>query len=69
MSDENSGGLLRPARAVCSRYDIVTRTLTRWEDDPDLGFPMPVIIRNRRYWREDDLVLWERARARKREAV
>ncbi len=29
----------------------------------DSGFPHPIIIKRRRFWRLSDLVAWERARA------
>jgi hypothetical protein len=54
---------LQPARFVCERYKIVGRTLSRWEGDENLGFPKPTVIRNRRYWREGELVAWERSQA------
>jgi hypothetical protein len=60
---------LHPARFVCERYKIVGRTLSRWELDEKLGFPKPTIIRTRRYWREDELVAWERAHAVRRTAA
>jgi hypothetical protein len=54
---------LHPARFVCERYKIVGRTLARWELDEELGFPKPIVIRTRRYWREDELATWERSKA------
>ena len=60
---------LHPARFVCQRYQIVGRTLARWELDEKLGFPKPTIIRTRRYWREDELVAWERSQAAKARAA
>ena len=53
---------LLPARVVWSRYGVVERTLARWLDDGRLCFPRPVLINGRRYWREADLVEWERSR-------
>jgi hypothetical protein len=43
----------------------VGRTLSRWELDEKLGFPKPTVIRKRRYWREDELIAWERSQASK----
>jgi hypothetical protein len=51
-----------PSIKVQRRYDICSRTLNRWEDKRDLGFPRPVLINRRRYWRLADLQAWERAR-------
>ena len=28
--------------AVARRYDKTTRTIDRWAEDPDLGFPKPM---------------------------
>jgi hypothetical protein len=56
---------LHPVRFVCERYNVVGRTISRWEDDTKLGFPKPTVIRNRRYWREAELVAWERSQASK----
>jgi hypothetical protein len=33
-------------RAVATRYDISMRTLDRWLDRPDLGFPRPTMVRH-----------------------
>jgi hypothetical protein len=59
---------LLSSRAVRKRYgNVVGRTLTRWEDDPDVDFPKHITITNgpraRRYWRITDLERWERERA------
>lgn len=53
---------LLPARAVWTRYGVTDRTLARWLEDAKLDFPRPVLINARRYWREADLVEWERSR-------
>lgn len=31
-------------------------TLHRWQRDPDLGFPQPLFISRRRFWREAELI-------------
>lgn len=52
---------------VCRRYGIVPMTLFRWLRDRDLGFPQPaMLVRDRRYWREADLIVWERHSAPRR---
>jgi hypothetical protein len=55
---------LVPSRKVLERYLICDRTLDRWVVNPALGFPKPVIINRRRYWRVADLAAWERVRAK-----
>lgn len=57
-------GPLLPARAVWSRYGVSDRTLDRWIGNAALGFPKPVIINKRRYFRERQLQAWEVARAK-----
>jgi predicted DNA-binding transcriptional regulator AlpA len=46
--------------AVCSRYDSISRsTLWRWTRDPEVGFPNPVYIAARPFWRLADLERFE----------
>jgi hypothetical protein len=54
-----------PDRRVCSRYEVTTRTLARWDANPALGFPRPIVINGRKYRREDELEVWERGRVAK----
>jgi predicted DNA-binding transcriptional regulator AlpA len=54
-----------PAAQVWKRYGKTDRTLDRWLKDEALGFPRPVVIRNRRYFKEAELQAWERAQASK----
>lgn len=59
-----------PAREVRARYGVVSRTVDRWLKDESMGFPAPAdVIRGRRYWREADLIEWERTRAANRPAA
>jgi predicted DNA-binding transcriptional regulator AlpA len=58
-----SNSPLLPARNVLKRYDIADRTLDRWLNNELLGFPRPIVINKRRYFRECELQDWERARA------
>jgi hypothetical protein len=62
MSESDDGPLL-PARKVLDRYGVCDRTLDRWCAREDLGFPKPIRIHQRRYFRERDLLVWERTRA------
>jgi hypothetical protein len=54
---------LLPERAVAERYQKHTRTLRRWDQTPDLGFPPPIIIRKRRYRDADAIAAWEKKQA------
>ena len=37
---------------------ISQMTLWRWMQDPQLGFPEPIYIGRRRYWRESEILEW-----------
>jgi len=52
------------ARQVLTRYGITDMTLWRWLADDGLGFPRPLKINRRRYFKEADLMAWERHRAK-----
>ncbi len=40
---------------VADRYSISVRTLERWLRDPAIGFPKPMMINKRRFFRASDL--------------
>ena len=40
-----------PAAAVRSRYGVSDMSLWRWLRDPKLGFPRPMRINGRRFWK------------------
>jgi predicted DNA-binding transcriptional regulator AlpA len=44
-------------------------TIFRWLADPKLGFPQPIRINGRRYWRLADLQAFEARQASKKEAA
>jgi hypothetical protein len=52
-----------PTKKVSERYQVADRTIARWQDDPALAFPAPMVVNGRKYWDEDELIAWERARA------
>ena len=68
MNTSTSDNML-PAATVWKRYGKTDRTLDRWLKDETLGFPRPVIIRNRRYFKEAELLNWEIAQASKVKAA
>lgn len=64
MSIENgANSQLLPTRAVCRRYGVSDRTISRWERDPDLQFPQPVTINKRKYYDASALTAFDRAQA------
>ena len=50
-------------RQQASRYQRSVRTIERWGDDPELGYPPEIDINGHRLRRESDLERWERERA------
>ena len=52
-----------PTRKVCERYQVVSRTLDRWDQRPELEFPKPEYINGRKYRDEAALDEWDRRRA------
>ena len=58
------------AKQVRARYGNVSdMALWRWLRDERLGFPQPLLINSRRYWRLSSLTNWELAQAGKREVA
>jgi hypothetical protein len=57
--------VLLPDRLVAERYDVTVRTLERWDEKTELGFPKPVYVRRRRFRVIDKLDEWDRGNARK----
>lgn len=64
MADQNPNPNKRiPAAVVRSLCGgISDMTLWRWLDDDALGFPRPIYIARRRYWREVEVIDWLEAR-------
>jgi hypothetical protein len=52
-------------RQTAARYDVVVRTVERWDKQPELGFPPAVRINRRRYRVLAELEEWDRRNARK----
>jgi len=48
-----------PAAQVKQRYGVTDMSLWRWLKDASLGFPHPIRINGRRFWRLADLRAWE----------
>jgi hypothetical protein len=65
MSDDSQKVYI-PATKVRERYGgISDMSLWRWERNPEMGFPAPITINRRRYWRLTDLERWEYLRERR----
>jgi hypothetical protein len=67
MDDQSSPGdrgPYLPKPKVAERYRNTSRTIDRWRDDPDLGFPAPIDINGFKYWSLPELITWEQERAR-----
>jgi predicted DNA-binding transcriptional regulator AlpA len=47
---------------VMAHFSVCDTTLFRWQRDPAVDFPRPMIIRRRRYWRESDIERWAQHR-------
>jgi hypothetical protein len=42
---------LLPAKKVQQRYDVSDRTIDRWAESETVGFPRPIVVNRRKYWR------------------
>ena len=62
MSSNRANWLSR--RAQANRYGRTTRTIRRWETDPDLNYPPGIMINGQSYRREDHLDAWDAERAK-----
>lgn len=51
------------ATQLSRRFGISQMSLWRWLHDAKLNFPAPVQIRERNYWRLEEIVDWERKAA------
>jgi predicted DNA-binding transcriptional regulator AlpA len=56
---------LIPAPAVASELGVTRRTLGRWLIDLNLGFPRPIEINCRLYFRRAELEAWKAGRLRR----
>jgi predicted DNA-binding transcriptional regulator AlpA len=61
MSDNSEDYLTGPD--VDRRYNRSSQTRWRWSKDPDLGFPKPIRIKNRLFYRRSEIEEWERCMA------
>jgi hypothetical protein len=54
-----------PTRLLCERFNVCDRTIARWQLDPKLGFPSPILINGRKYFDENKVAQWEREQVSK----
>ena len=50
---------LLPGPAVQERFGVTSMSIYRWRKNPNLGFPAPLSINGRNYWRAADLAAWQ----------
>ena len=60
MLDRDTEYRLLPDAVVAKRYSKCTKTLRRWDQAPELGFPKPVMINGRRHRSLRELQEFER---------
>lgn len=66
---QNAQDELLPAAQVRRRYGVSDMTVFRWVNDQKLGFPQPLYINKRRYWRVADLQAFEDRQSLRKEAA
>jgi hypothetical protein len=54
---------LVPAGTVAAECHVARRTIGRWILDPAIGFPAPIEINHRLYFRRPELEAWKLSRA------
>jgi hypothetical protein len=55
-------------KQVADRYQVVPRTIDRWEEDTTLNFPVALDINGRKYRSLEQLEQWERERLQSSQA-
>ena len=54
------------AKQVRARYGVSDMCLWRWQRNDALGFPQPIRLGKRRFWKLSELEAWEDAKRPKR---
>lgn len=49
------------AKQLAEKFGRSTRTIDRWSEDPQSGFPYPFKINNRKYWLAEEIEAFEAA--------
>jgi hypothetical protein len=55
--------LIPDPKVARDRYGVSSRTLPRWDEKPELGFPKPIYINRRKYRDEAELDRFDRDQA------
>ena len=64
MSKQDDEGSTFVTRGqLAKRYSVVERTISRWLEDESLGFPQPMFVGARLFFRLTEIEIWERDRA------
>lgn len=63
MNNVDARDVLVSSKRLRARYGVTDRTIHRWENDLRMGFPQPLRIRGRKYWRLEELESYEQVRA------
>ena len=70
MDTTTTNETLVPAPQLAGEFGITRRTLARWLNDPELGFPRATRIKGRLYFSRSTVEAWKAARLRQsREAA
>ncbi|RVO67053.1 DNA-binding protein [Sinorhizobium meliloti] len=64
MEASNTSNTYLTSGQVLARYSIAPITFYRWQKNKALGFPKPMVVNRRKFFKVDDLTAWERERAK-----
>lgn len=65
MTDKDPNKRIPTAKVLEICGGVSSMSLHRWLNNKALGFPRPIYIGNRRYWREADVIAWLDTRPQK----
>jgi hypothetical protein len=52
----------QPRKKTAERYGVHVRSIDRWEQNPSMDFPKPLVVNGRKYDNLHELETWERMR-------
>jgi predicted DNA-binding transcriptional regulator AlpA len=56
------------AKQVRARYGVSDMCLWRWLHNETLGFPQPILLGKRRFWKIAELEVWEEGKRSKQKS-